>query len=91
MISVEFTGLFEQRVKKLGLSPEAVFAALQTVATAWGQPHLHAGIGIRRLKRNWFECRAGLPVRLVFAASPGRLIFHFAGNHDEVRRFAKGL
>jgi hypothetical protein len=89
MISVEFTGRFRERVQKLGLDRAAVFAAMQTMATAWGTPHLHAGIGIRRLKRDWFETRTGLHVRPVFQVRKGCITFHFAGDHDEVQRFAR--
>lgn len=52
---------------------------------------LHSGIGIRRLKGNWFEARTGLQARLVFQVRKGCLTFHFAGNHDEVNRFAHNL
>ena len=91
MISVEFTGRFAECLQKLGLNRPAVYAAMQTTATAWGTPYLHAGIGIRRLKRNWFEARTSLQVRLVFQARKGCLTFHFAGNHDAVKRFAHEL
>ncbi len=91
MISVEFTGRFLECVQRLGLDRAAVFAAMQTTATAWGTPHLHAGIGIRRLKGNWFEALTGLNVRLVFQVRKGCLTFHFAGNHEAVKRFARDL
>jgi hypothetical protein len=91
MISVEFTGRFWECIQKHGLDRAAVFAAMQTTATAWGTPHLHSGIGIRRLKGHWFEARTGLQVRLVFQVRKGCLTFHFAGNHDEVNRFAHNL
>jgi mRNA-degrading endonuclease YafQ of YafQ-DinJ toxin-antitoxin module len=56
-----------------------------------GQPHQHSGIGIRRLSAGLLECRVGLDLRLVFEATPDGLLFHFAGNHDEVRKFIKGI
>jgi hypothetical protein len=43
------------------------------------------------LKGDWLEARTGLQVRLVFQASKGCLTFHFAGNHEAVKRFARGL
>ena len=57
----------------------------------FGQPHLHAGISIRRLRGNIFECRAGLKVRLLFRASAQALEVFFVGNHDEVRRLIREL
>jgi hypothetical protein len=90
MISFESTARFRARIRDLGLSPDEVFAAMRATASAWGKPHQHSGIAIRRLNREWHESRAGLHVRLVFAIESGRLIFDFAGSHDEVRRFVRG-
>ena len=58
---------------------------------ALGQPHQHAGLGLRKLVKNYFEIRVGLELRLVFRVEPEAVIFVFAGTHDEVRRFLKGL
>jgi len=64
--------------------------AINAARDAWGNPHLHAGAGIRRLRRNFFECRSGLKTRLVFEwMDEGILYFHLAGNHNEIHRFLK--
>ena len=42
-----------------------VFAAMRQTALAFGQPHLHAGLGLRRIPP-FMECRCGLELRLVF-------------------------
>ena len=60
--------------------------ALQVLPGCFGQPHLHAGISIRRLRKNVYECRAGLNVRLLFRASEQTLEVFFVGSHDDVRR-----
>ena len=49
-------------------------------ATVLAQPHLHSGLGIRRLRRNYFECRVSLQIRLVFRADRGVLLFLTAGD-----------
>ena len=64
---------------------EAIDAAVQ----AWGNPHAHAGVGIRRLRSNAFECRWGLHLRLIFFAEASVLTFLTLGNHDEVQNFLK--
>ncbi len=68
-------------------------AAMNAVVAAWGQPHLHSGIGIRRLTKTIFECRVGLENRLafVFIATPPELVFFFLGDHDEIQRLLKSL
>jgi len=65
--------------------------ALDRLEAALGQPHQHAGLGIRKLVTNFFEMRVGLELRLVFKVESEAVIFAFAGTHDEVRRFLKQL
>jgi mRNA-degrading endonuclease RelE of RelBE toxin-antitoxin system len=65
--------------------------ALRVLSDCFGQPHLHAGISIRRLRKNIFECRVGLKVRILFRASAQTLDIFFVGNHDEVRRLIHNL
>lgn len=65
--------------------------ALRVLPDCFGQPHLHAGISIRRLRKNVFECRAGLKLRLLFRANARALEVFFVGNHDEVRRLIRHL
>ena len=68
-----------------------VESALQVIPDCFGHPHTHSGISIRRLRKNIFECRAGLKVRLLFLHNAGALEFFFAGNHNEVRRIIQDL
>ncbi len=65
--------------------------ALRILPDCFGQPHLHAGISIRRLRKNIFECRAGLKIRLLFRANAESLEVFFVGSHDEVQRLIRQL
>lgn len=65
-----------------------VLAAMKTAGEAYGQPHLHAGVGLRRI-RPFMECRCGLDLRLVFQREKDALVFHLCGTHDEVGAFLK--
>jgi mRNA-degrading endonuclease YafQ of YafQ-DinJ toxin-antitoxin module len=65
-----------------------VLAAMKAVAAAYGHPHLHAGVGLRRIVP-FMECRCGLDLRLVFQREGAALVFHLCGTHDEVRAFLK--
>ena len=65
--------------------------AIDRLQTALGQPHQHAGLGIRKLVKNYFEMRVGLDLQLIFKVESDSIIFVFAGTHDEVRRFLKPL
>jgi mRNA-degrading endonuclease RelE of RelBE toxin-antitoxin system len=54
-----------------------------------GQPHLHRGIGLRKLRANWYEVRVGFKLRLLFANTTEALVFEFFGDHDDVKNFLK--
>jgi mRNA-degrading endonuclease RelE of RelBE toxin-antitoxin system len=69
-----------------------VFDALLALPRALGDPHSHAGLGIRKLHASGvWEARVGLELRLVFAQQPGLLTLVTVGHHDEVRRFLRDL
>ena len=70
---------------------EAAGHAITEVQSAFGDPHRHAGLGIRKLSRQHFEVRVHLDIRLVFTEEAGGLAFDFAGTHDEVQRFLKAM
>lgn len=89
MISVEATDRFRARLRKLELNRDEVLAAMHAAAANWGRPHLHGGVGIRRLRSDVFECRCGRSVRLVFSREGETLPFDFAGNHDEVQAYLR--
>ncbi|OQB89902.1 MAG: hypothetical protein BWX86_02343 [Verrucomicrobia bacterium ADurb.Bin122] len=65
-----------------------VFAAMQAALSAYGQPHLHAGLGLRRIPP-FMECRCGLDLRLVFQREADALVFHLCGSHAQVKAFLK--
>lgn len=65
---------------------EDAWLALLEFLSAFGRPHVHAGLGIRKLAPHVFECRAGLRLRLVIRDKPEALEVQFIGTHDEIRR-----
>jgi hypothetical protein len=70
----------------------AVFDPLLSLPRAVGDPHLHAGLGIRKLHGSGiWEARVGLGLRLVFALEPGLVTLVRAGTHDEIRRYLRTL
>lgn len=74
------------------LTPEAYAAALDAlrrIPAAFGNPHAHAGLGIRQLRPEVFEARIGLQLRAVFVRDSGDLIVMAIGSHDAVRRYLK--
>ena len=66
--------------------------ALVAILPAWGFPHAHQGVGIRKLGLDLFECRAGLQLRMLFKVGKQEreLVFFEIGDHEEIRRILKG-
>jgi len=59
--------------------------ALLQLAETFGQPHVHSGIGIRKLGRYLFECRGNRDLRFLFMNLDESLEVRFLGNHGEVQ------
>ncbi|HVM59430.1 MAG TPA: hypothetical protein VMV72_01055 [Verrucomicrobiae bacterium] len=59
--------------------------ALCELVEEFGRPHVHSGLGIRKLGDNLFECRAGLSRRFLFREHPDEIFVFFLGTHDEIK------
>jgi hypothetical protein len=59
--------------------------ALCALPEAFGRPHAHTGLGIRKLGNGIFECRSNVSIRFIFQDRPSDLFISFLGNHDEVK------
>ena len=55
----------------------------------FGNPHRHAGLGLRDLGKDYYEVRWHLGLRLVFQRRSTSLYFRILGNHHEVKHFLK--
>ena len=87
---VELTPELKAAIRRLPKRQrQQVGDVITAVRDGFGTPHLHAGLGIRRLRGSLFECRVGLKLRLVFDAEPGVLSFSDLGTHDEIRKILK--
>ena len=70
----------------------ALFEAMLALPRAIGKPHLHQGLGIRKLHTSGiWEARIGLGLRLVFAMERERITLERIGTHEDVRRFLREL
>ncbi len=91
-MKIDFSSRFRRTARRYrGADLDRIQAALDAILEGFGQPHAHAGLGVRKLWGDWFECRAGLDIRLVFRAEKNHLTFHLAGSHDDVKKFLRGL
>jgi hypothetical protein len=80
-------------LKKLRLLDKAerveCLLALVELMEAFGQPHRHSGIGIRKLGDRLFECRGNLALRFLFEKRPEDLFVFFLGSHAEVQKLLR--
>ena len=84
---------FQRDVRGLSESQRpAVFEAILALPRALGDPHLHAGLGMRKLHSSGvWEARVGLGLRVVFALETNLLTLVRVGSHDEIRRYLRQL
>ena len=81
-----------KRVAKLSAADrELIAACLVALGDGFGNPHLHSGLGIRRLRKDLFECRAGLHWRVVFFAEKAVLTAYDVMTHDEIKAWLRGF
>ena len=89
---IELHPRLRKRAAKLSARERAeIETSLRALADGFGQPHRHAGLGIRRLRKGLFECRAGLQWRIVFFAEKGALSAYDVMTHDEVKAWLRSF
>ena len=79
-----------ERLKGLLRSERAeCLLALHDLREAFGKPHQHTGLGIRKLRAKTFECRANIKLRYLFQSRPECLYVFALAGHDEVQRMLR--
>ena len=91
MISV----LLSERIRKTAdrLPPDIrdkISQAIAEVAAAFGDPHQHRGLGLRKLARRSYEIRVQRQWRVVFIHDGETLIAYDVMKHDEVAIWLRG-
>ncbi len=87
--------LLSERIRKTStkLPPdlrEKASQAITQVAQAFGDPHQHRGLGLRKLAKRSYEIRVHLQWRVVFIYDDTSLIAYDIMNHDEVALWLRG-
>src|SRR5438445_4562463 len=69
---------------------EEIETRLKELQESFGRPHVHAGLGLRRLTARFFEFRISRGTRVVFAfVKPRTFRLAMTGSHHEVRAWLK--
>ncbi len=89
-VSILTSSRFRKLLLKLSSRQRGeVDLAIDALKGAFGTPHAHLGLGIRKLVGSLFELRIGLDLRILFWFEQGQVVLHFLGTHDDVRAFLK--
>jgi mRNA-degrading endonuclease YafQ of YafQ-DinJ toxin-antitoxin module len=90
---IALTERFQQDVRDLAAAERSrLLDVLLALPKALGSPHVHAGLGLRKLHATGiWEARLGLGLRIVFTVEPGLLTLVRVGNHDAIQRYLKTL
>ena len=65
--------------------------AIAEVGKAFGEPHRHRGLGLRKLAARSYEVRVALQWRVVFLHIDDELIAYDIMNHDQVVQWLKRM
>jgi mRNA-degrading endonuclease RelE of RelBE toxin-antitoxin system len=89
----EFKSSFDRSIKSLrGKEKEDVKAiAIQVVDMLSRDRVIHKGIGLKRLKGDYWEIRKGLKARILFRWEGDLVEFILAGDHDDIHRCLKNI
>jgi mRNA-degrading endonuclease RelE of RelBE toxin-antitoxin system len=91
-LEIDFSPQYRRRARQLSEDQRRQAAdAADSLREAFGSPHRHSGLGIRRLSGNLYEFRVGRDLRVVFELNGSRAEFVLIGNHDDVRRYLKNF
>ena len=81
---------FDRSVRRLDPHRKVhVQAAIDQLVAGFETGQIPHGIGLKQLKPQLWELRAGLSDRVLFHRSSHLVTFLLAGNHDEISRFLR--
>lgn len=65
--------------------------AIETLINFFQTREIPKGLGLKQLRYNFWEIRAGLFERIIFRRISDKIEFIIAGSHDEIKRFLKNI
>jgi len=89
----EFKPSFDDSLKRLCVEDRSRIkkVAILTIEILSHDRFIHKGIGLKRLKGDYWEVRHGLKTRLILRWNNDLVEFILAGNHEDVRRYLKRI
>jgi hypothetical protein len=62
---------------------------LQLIDVLSGEKELSRGLGLKNVRKNFWEIRKGLKLRILFRWRADHIDFILAGTHDDIKQFLK--
>ena len=87
----EFKPSFDKSIKTLSseTKQEIKELCIHLIDVLSGKRDLSVGLGLKNLKKNFWEIRKGLKLRILFRWRTDYVEFILAGTHDDIKRSLK--
>ena len=87
----EFKPSFDRSVKSLppGVKEEIEALCIGLIDILSGARPISGGLGLRNLRKNYWEIRKGLKLRVLFRWQNDLVEFILAGTHNDIKNFLK--
>ena len=87
----EFKPSFDRSVKSLPpeIKKEIKELCLALIDVLSMEQELSVGLGLKNLRKNFWEIRKGLKLRILFRWQADHIEFILAGTHGQIKRFLK--
>ena len=87
----EFKSSFDRSVKTLPSEKkqEVKELCIALIDVLSGEKELSVGMGLKNLRKSFWEIRKGLKLRILFRWKSDHVEFVLAGTHEEIRRYLK--
>lgn len=88
-MTFEFKPSFDRSVKSLNKKhkEEIKELCMTLIDILSGTLHLSSGLGLKNLRKNFWEIRKGLKFRILFRWTAAHIEFLLAGTHEDIKRF----
>lgn len=89
----EFKPSFDRSVKSFPdkEKEEIKKTVIQTIDILSHNRMIHRGVGLKRLRGNFWEVRRSLKARILFRWERDLVEFILAGDHDDIKRYLKNI
>ncbi len=89
----EFKPSFDRSVKSFPdkEKEEIKKTVIQTIDILSHDRMIHRGVGLKRLRGNFWEVRRSLKARILFRWERDLVEFILAGDHDDIKRYLKNI